>query len=87
VGPLLPFYFLFLKILAFQNFKNLGGDLVRPRSQNLASPIFDVVPPSTLIRITAEIVKTMGGFLNLRRWNHPFRQCWNITNSLGDVLT
>jgi hypothetical protein len=58
-------FFLFLKILAGKSLKTSGGDLVRPRSQNLASPIFDAAPPSTLIRITAKIVKTMGGFPNL----------------------
>jgi hypothetical protein len=69
------FFWKFWRENLFQTFENSGGDLVRPRSQNLASPISDVAPPSTLIRITAEIVETMGGFPNLRRWNPKFRRC------------
>jgi hypothetical protein len=47
-----------------QNFKNVGADMARPRAKNLALPIFDFMPPSTLITITTKIVETMGGFLN-----------------------
>jgi hypothetical protein len=36
--------------------------MVRRHFPNLASLIFDVAPPSKLIRITAEIVETMENF-------------------------
>jgi hypothetical protein len=49
VGPLLPIFFL-LKILLLRTpFINSGGVMVRRHFPNLASPIFDVAPPSTLI--------------------------------------
>jgi hypothetical protein len=55
-----PANFFFLKILLSRTFKNSGGVMVRRHFPNLALPIFDVAPPSMLIRITAEIVETMG---------------------------
>jgi hypothetical protein len=61
-----PANFFFLKILLSRTpFINSGGVMVRRHFPNLALPIFDVAPPSTLIRITAKIVETMGGFPNL----------------------
>ncbi len=47
-----------------QNFKNLGGNMARPHTRNLALPFFDLAPPSTPITIIAKIVETMGGFPN-----------------------
>ena len=44
--PLPPFFSLKIwRENQFKNFENSGGDLVRPRIKNLASPIFDSPPP------------------------------------------
>ena len=46
-----------------------GGDLVRPHSQNLSSPISDFSPPLIDIAINAKSAKPPNNFQTLPRWN------------------
>ncbi len=52
----------------------LGGDMARPRTQNLALPIFNFAPPSMPIAITPKPTRPWEDFRTLQLWNWKIGQ-------------
>jgi hypothetical protein len=60
--------------------------MARPRSQNLASPIFDFAPPSMLIAIISKLARSWEDFQTLRQWNRVSAQT-QIGKQIGEFAS